>query len=313
MVTRIFVDTEFVIHQGYPHLLSLALVPEEGDCGLYVPRDLDDVAIVGDADESVTVGNLARADTFVSEHVLPKLHRDGDGRPMSMGLIGQTVLTYLDGLREDSDQVQLWGDCPAYDQVALASVFGNGSFQTYPTWILPYSIFDINQEVARIDLPEQLLIQPSEPHRADSDATAVRDQFALCATYDAFSRILGVDHIGAIVDAILRSRPYQDLCGRRPVDGHTRGAYPEAIMTLLGMCVDRITPGESLRRLDDVFERFVGSWGPGKVMTASSEDQVRTACDLASMYREFGFLTDRVTDAMFANTWNVASCECCVE
>jgi len=306
MVARFFCDTEFVIHNGFPHLLSIGIAPEDDEQpNFYATRDLREAEAIGSFGDAFPISLLAERDSFVAEHVLPTLHQDGDGEPATLERIGELVTSYIRDIAA-GDTVQLWGDTPAYDHVALASCFGGGAFRTYPDGILPYGTFDVEQEIARVGLPESLRITSKVPHRALDDAVATRNQFSLCQVYDVLSRMAGADRCVSIVDACAESAPYRQHLKKAGTVGDA-----DLLMRMVAPIVQNLPGVAEMGDLRDTFEAFVQAWAPGSALCGDNRfDRAVTACHLATSRDAVQFLATSGVRAMFANTWGISDCSC---
>lgn len=149
MITRYYIDTEFIERPGVLQLISLGITDERG-------RDF--YAVSSEFDET-------QANDFVREQVLPKLgtiHRETHAQ------IKQRLLKFV-----DDDQPEFWGYFADYDWVLFCWILG--TMMDLPAgW--PMHCLDVKQimhehGIMREQLPD---LPPGQAHNALADARWTR-------------------------------------------------------------------------------------------------------------------------------------------
>jgi hypothetical protein len=150
---KYWIDTEFIARPFAIDLVSIAVVAENG-------REF--YAESNEADWS-------KASPWLLRHVRPQL----TGNAMSREEISYALRAFTDGDREPV----FWGYFPAYDWVALVSLFGG--LDELP-FHYPQLCLDIKQWAIELGDPE-LPRQEGAQHNALSDARWTRDAWAFLA------------------------------------------------------------------------------------------------------------------------------------
>lgn len=161
ILTRYFIDTEFIENPGTLQLISVGLVDERG-------RDF--YAVSSEFDESL-------ANDFVRQNVLPKL---GSVPRESLRSIRERLLDFVGGTRPE-----FWGYFADYDWVLFCWIFGAmvDLPRGWPQYCLDLKQVMHEYDIRRFQLPD---LPKGQAHNALTDARWLRE--AHTATWDIVHR-----------------------------------------------------------------------------------------------------------------------------
>ena len=168
---KYWIDTEFIAKPFKLDLISIGVVAEDGREFYAESSEVD----------------WSRANPWTLENVRPQLESKG----ASVEMISYALRAFTDG---DEDPV-FWGYFPAYDWVALVSLFGG--LDELP-FHYPQLCLDIKQWAIELGDPE-LPHQTDARHHALNDARWTRDAWAFLAALHpvgAGRRAVGRKHAG---------------------------------------------------------------------------------------------------------------------
>lgn len=159
---RFFYDSEFYEDGERIHLISIAIVAEDGR-ELYLENADFDWKIVPE-------------DHWLQDNVRPHLDTYLFGAPK--GYIRDLVESFITSKGKHNNE--LWGYYADYDHVVLAQLFGR--MVDMPTGV-PWYTLDIKQEAHRLGNPE-LPRQTSTEHHALADARWNKEAWQFLQDYD---------------------------------------------------------------------------------------------------------------------------------
>ncbi|MCC6516909.1 MAG: 3'-5' exoribonuclease [Chitinophagales bacterium] len=132
--TKIFFDTEFTGLQKATTLISIGAISE---CGKTFYAELTDF-------------NLLQVDAWIEENILSKLHLDvkmhGQNATSCFGNdwlykgTKQETSLMLEAWLKQFDEVEMWGDCLAYDWVLFNDLFRNAFKMPENVYYIPFDI-----------------------------------------------------------------------------------------------------------------------------------------------------------------------------
>jgi hypothetical protein len=152
MSNFIAIDLEFMESPGSLEILSIGMVNQHGNMFYGVSLDAD----------------YRKANPWVKEHVLPNLASKVDVvHYYRLPELRQAVLAFV-----GPERPEFWGDCAAFDFVAMCWLFGGMNADTGGQWPSnwPYYFNDIQ---AKADEMGVELLQESSDHHALSDAVLI--------------------------------------------------------------------------------------------------------------------------------------------
>lgn len=127
-MTNLFHDWEFIVHEGVPYPISVAVVAEHGD-QFYHPLSLSDVAL-----------HWALDDQFVRTNVMHHIFKEeGSYRPRPSGMVRAELIEFI----RSFENPVLWADYSAFDHVTMTNLMTLGrTFEYFPPDI-PFVTHDI--------------------------------------------------------------------------------------------------------------------------------------------------------------------------